>query len=63
MTDRAESKGGIGFGTIVGGGAALLALIFCCAEHGFWDRSVPVLGLHDGYLGDGDYDRRRSRLS
>jgi uncharacterized integral membrane protein len=49
MTDRAESKGGIGFGTIVGGGAALLALIFTVQNTGsgtiqflFWDFTMAT---------------------
>ena len=49
MTDGAEAKGGIGFGTIIGGGAALLALIFIVQYTGsgtvqflFWDFTMAT---------------------
>ncbi|MCJ7779328.1 MAG: LapA family protein [Acidimicrobiia bacterium] len=49
MTDTSESKRGIGFGTIVGGGAALLALIFVVQNTGsgtvqflFWDFTTAT---------------------
>ena len=53
MTDGAEAKSGIGFGTIIGGGAALLALIFIVQNTGSGTVRIPVLGLHDGDVGLG----------
>ncbi len=75
MADSAESKGGIGFGTIVGGGAALLALIFIVQNTGsgtvqflFWDFTMAtwvwalllfLLGGVSGYYLH--WHRRRTR--
>ena len=75
MTDGAEAKGGIGFGTIIGGGAALLALIFIVQITGsgtvqflFWDFTMAtwvwalllfLLGGVSGYFFS--WRRRRAR--
>ncbi len=49
MTDGSEKKGGIGVGTILGGGAALIALIFVAQNTGsgtvqflFWDFTTAT---------------------
>ena len=75
MTDGTEAKGGIGFGTIIGGGAALLALIFIVQNTGsgtvqflVWDFTMAtwlwalllfLLGGVSGYFFG--WRRRRAR--
>jgi uncharacterized integral membrane protein len=75
MTDGAKAKGGIGFGTIIGGGAALLGLIFIVQNTGsgtvqflFWDFTMAtwvwalllfLLGGVSGYFFS--WRRRRAR--
>jgi uncharacterized integral membrane protein len=75
MADGDGANGGIGFGTIIGGGAALLALIFVVQNTGsgtvqflFWDFTMAtwvwalllfLLGAVSGYFFS--WRRRRAR--
>ena len=75
MTDGGQAKEGIGFGTILGIGAAVLALIFIVQNTGsgtveflFWDVTMPtwvwalglfLLGGVSGYFFH--WRRRRAR--
>ena len=75
MTDSGQSRDGIGFGTVVGVGAAILALIFSVQNTGsgtvevlFWDFTMPtwvwalllfLLGGVSGYFFH--WRRRRAR--
>jgi uncharacterized integral membrane protein len=75
MTDGDRARDGIGFGTIIGGGAALLALIFVVQNTGsgtvqflFWDFTMAtwvwalllfLLGAVSGYFLA--WRRRRAR--
>ena len=75
MTDGDRARDGIGFGTIIGGGAALLALIFVVQNTGsgtvqflFWDFTMAtwvwalllfLLGAVSGYFFS--WRRRRAR--
>ena len=75
MANGDEAKGGIGLGTIIGGGAALLALIFIVQNTGsgtvqflFWDFTMAtwvwalllfLLGAVSGYFFA--WRRRRAR--
>ena len=72
MTDNDQVKEGVGFGTFVGGGAAILALVFLLQNTGsgtvqflFWDFTMPtwvwalLLFLLGGVSGDFFHWRRR----